>query len=198
MMEEEKRNLLYSRDVLDFVTVATEYVTLMDSLFEYSQKKFIGYTLKLLPLLYMKAQVLPDFEIEEPETLEKFVSEEEWNKVKLQLEQKMGELDTYKESMGRFEPNEENSLSENFADIYQDIKDFTSLYSTSVDELMHDAVAEAKRTFRDYWGQRLVNLLRIMHYYYHNEKLSDELGSEVDNNTENWITEQRKDEWGIE
>ncbi len=197
-MEEDKRNLLYSRDVLDFVTVATEYVTLMDSLHEYSQKKFIQYTLRLLPLMYMKAQLLPEFEISEPETLEKFVSEEEWSRVKLQLEQKLDKLDTYKENIGRFEANEENSLSENFADIFQDIKDFTSLYSTAVDELMKDAVAEVKRTFKEYWGQRLVNSLRIMHYYFHNEQLNDEVQDEVDNNTGNWITEQRKDEWGIE
>lgn len=197
-MEEEKLNLLYSKDVLDFVTVATEFTTMLDSLHEYSQQKFIKYNLRLLPLLYMKAHLLPEFEINEPEMLEKFVSEEEWSRVNLQLQQKLGELDRYKENVGRFEKNETNSLAENFADIYQDIKDFTSLYSTSVDELMYDAVAEVARTFKEYWGQRLVNSLRIMHYYYFNEKLSDEKHEEQNNNTENWITEQRKNEWGIQ
>ncbi len=196
-MDEEKRNLLYARDVLDFLAVATEYTTMMDNLHEYSQKKFIKYNLKLLPLLYMKAHLLPPFEIEEPETIEKFVSEEEWNRVKLRVEQLMDELDTYKENIGRFEANETNSLSENFADIYQDLKDFTSLYNSTVDELMHDAIAEAGRTFKEYWGQRLVNTLRIMHHYYFNEKLNEKTDNETDNNTENWLTEQRKDEWGI-
>ncbi len=196
-MDEEKRNLLYARDVLDFVAVGTEYTTMMDNLHEYSQKKFIKYNLKLLPLLYMKAHLLPPFEVEEPETIEKFVSEEEWSRVKLQVEKLMDELDTYKENVGRFEANETNSLSENFADIYQDIKDFTSLYNSTVDELMHDGIAEASRTFKEYWGQRLVNTLRIMHHYYFNEKLNDEINNKTDDNTENWLTEQRKDEWGI-
>ena len=160
-MEEEKLSVLYSKDVLDFVTVATEYITMMDSLHEYSQESFIKYNLKLLPLLYMKAHLLPELEVEEPESVEKFVSEEEWTRVKLQTKQLMGDLDDYKENLGRFEENEVNALSENFADIYQDIKDFSGLYSTSVDELMHDAVGEAMRTFKEYWGQRLVNTLRI-------------------------------------
>ncbi|MDA3867483.1 MAG: DUF5063 domain-containing protein [Salinivirgaceae bacterium] len=197
-MEEDKRNQLYGKDVLDFVTVATEYTTMLDSLHEYSQYGFIKYTLKLLPLLYMKAHLLPDFEIEEPETIEKFVSEEEWSRVKLQLEQLIGELDNYKENIGRFEENEINSLSENFADIYQDIKDFNNLYATSVDEFMRDAVAEVKRTFKEYWGQRLVNTLRIMHHYYFSKTLSRDSEREIDNNTDEWIIEQRKNEWEIE
>jgi hypothetical protein len=197
-MEEDKRNQLYGKDVLDFVTVATEYTTMLDSLHEYSQYGFIKYTLKLLPLLYMKAHLLPDFEIEEPETIEKFVSEEEWSRVKLQLEQLIGELDKYKENIGRFEENEINSLSENFADIYQDIKDFNNLYATSVDEFMRDAVAEVKRTFKEYWGQRLVNTLRIMHHYYFSKTLSRDSEREIDNNTDEWIIEQRKNEWEIE
>jgi hypothetical protein len=197
-MEEDKLSVLYSKDVLDFVTVATEYITMMDSLHEYSQESFIKYNLKLLPLLYMKAHLLPEIEVYEPETIEKFVSEEEWSRVKLQTQQLMGELDNYKENLGRFEENEVNSLSENFADIYQDIKDFSRLYSTSVDEFMQDAVGEAVRTFKEYWGQRLVNTLRIMHYYFFNEKLDSETKSGTEENTDNWLTEQRKDEWGIE
>ena len=197
-MEEEKLSVIYSKDVLDFVTVATEYITMMDSLHEYSQESFIKYNLKLLPLLYMKAHLLPELEVTEPETIEKFVSEEEWSRVKLQTKQLMGELDEYKENVGRFEENEVNALSENFADIFQDIKDFSSLYSTAVDELMKDAVAEVVRTFKEYWGQRLVNTLRIMHHYFFNEKLDSEVNEEIEENTENWLTEQRKNEWGIE
>jgi hypothetical protein len=145
-MEEDKRNQLYGKDVLDFVTVATEYTTMLDSLHEYSQYGFIKYTLKLLPLLYMKAHLLPDFEIEEPETIEKFVSEEEWSRVKLQLEQLIGELYKYIE----------------------------------------------------YWGQRLVNTLRIMHHYFFSKTLSRDSEREIDNNTDEWIIEQRKNEWEIE
>jgi hypothetical protein len=197
-MEEERLSVLYSKDVVDFVTVSTEYITMLDALHEYSQESFIKYNLKLLPLLYMKAHLLPELEVDEPETLEKFVSEEEWNRVKLQTQQLMGVLDEYKENIGRFEENEVNALSENFADIYQDIKDFVSLYSTSVDELMNDAVAEVVRTFKEYWGQRLVNTLRILHHYFYNEKLESDVKDESDESTENWLTEQRKNEWGIE
>lgn len=197
-MEETNTTAIYSKEVLDFVTISTEFNIVMDELHSYTQKQFIEYTLKLLPLLYIKAQLLPTLETEEPESIEKFVSEEEWNKIKLQIEIILGDLDTYKETIGRFEANETNAISENFADIYQDIKDFTNLYNTAVDELMKDAVAEAKRTFTEYWGQRLVNTLKILHFYNHTEELKDKKSEEVQENTEDWLTEQRKNEWEIE
>jgi len=197
-MEENTVPQIYSKEVLEFVAVATEFTIVTDELYNYSQKQFIQYAAKLLPLLYIKAQLLPDATAEDPEGIEKFVSEEEWTKIKLQVEQLMGDLDEYKENIGRFEANETNSISENFADIYQDIKDFTSLYNTAVDELMNDAVAEVKRTFSEYWGQRLVNTLRILHFYLYNEELQTDRNDDSSENTENWLTEQRKNEWEIE
>ena len=196
-MEEERRNLIYARDVLDFVTVSTEYCTLMDSLHTYTQEKFIQYTLKLLPLIYMKAQLLPDIELDDREGIEKYVSEEEWNKVNLQIHKIMDNLDQYTESAGRIDSNESSSVSENFADIYQDLRDFVYLYSTGVDEIMYDGVGEVNYSFKEYWGQRVVNLLRVLHYYCFNKKLKTELPSEV-NETEDWVIEQRKKEWGME
>lgn len=197
-MEENTVPQIYSKEVLEFVAVATEFTIVTDELYNYSQKQFIQYAAKLLPLLYIKAQLLPDATAEDPESVEKFVSEEEWTKIKLQVEQLMGDLDEYKENIGRFEANETNSISENFADIYQDIKDFTSLYNTAVDELMNDAIAEVKRTFSEYWGQRLVNTLRILHFYLYNEELQNDRNDDSSENTENWLTEQRKNEWEIE
>lgn len=197
-MEDNTTPQIYSKEVLDFVAVATEFTIVTDELFNYTQRQFIQYSLKLLPLIYMKAQLLPDVNIDDPDGIEKFVTEEEWNKIKLQVAQLLGELDDYKENIGRFEANETNSISENFADIYQDIKDFTSLYNTAVDELMNDAVAEVKRNFIDYWGQRLVNTLRMLHHYYYSEDLHDKKIDEDAENTENWLFEQRKNEWEAE
>jgi hypothetical protein len=49
------------------------------------------------------------------------------------------------------------------ADLYQDMKDFVSLYSMGVTEIMNDAVWECKMNFENYWGQILVNALRVIH-----------------------------------
>jgi hypothetical protein len=151
-MDEERRSLIYARDVLDFVTVSTEYCTMMDTLHTYSQEKFVQYALKLLPLLYLKAQLLPDLELDDREGIEKYVSEEEWNRVNFQVKKIMDNLDNYTESAGRFEANETSSISENFADIYQDLRDFVYLYSTGVDEIMYDGLGEVKLTFKEILG----------------------------------------------
>jgi len=48
-------------------------------------------------------------------------------------------------------------------DIYQDVKEFVSSYNFGNEEVMNDAVAECKSHFEEFWGQRLVNVLRAIH-----------------------------------
>ena len=55
------------------------------------------------------------------------------------------------------------SLAENFADIYQDLKNFIMLYSIGTNDIMNDALWECKMNFEQYWGQQLVNGLRALH-----------------------------------
>ena len=57
----------------------------------------------------------------------------------------------------------ESSISENIADIYQDLKDFILSYRIGTLEVMNDALGECRNNFEQYWGQRLVNGLRAIH-----------------------------------
>jgi hypothetical protein len=34
---------------------------------------------------------------------------------------------------------------------------------------MNDAIWECAKNFREYWGQRLVNILRVLHYLQYNQ-----------------------------
>ena len=56
-----------------------------------------------------------------------------------------------------------SSISENLADIYQDLKDFIMLYRTGDELVMQEALWECQENFRTYWGQKLVNGLRAVH-----------------------------------
>lgn len=55
------------------------------------------------------------------------------------------------------------SVSENILDIYQDLKDFVMAYSLGNEEVMNDSLAECRSHFVEFWGQRLVNVLRALH-----------------------------------
>ena len=49
------------------------------------------------------------------------------------------------------------SISENLADIYQDLKDFALSYRTGDEFVMQEALWECVDNFKNYWGQKLRN-----------------------------------------
>jgi hypothetical protein len=58
-MEDSFSHVVYSKNVLEFVTVSNEFCNILENCGEYTKKDFIGIALKILPLLYLKAVVLP-------------------------------------------------------------------------------------------------------------------------------------------
>ena len=56
-----------------------------------------------------------------------------------------------------------STISENIADIYQDIRDLIFSFQLGYDEVMEEAVAVCKENFELYWGQKLTNVLRALH-----------------------------------
>jgi len=166
-MEEGLKHPVYSRQVIEFVTVANEFCLFMETAGQFERLDFILKMQKLLPLLYLKGSLIPEIESVLNEGNEKFVTEQEYDFVKEQVRTHMRELDDYSEQWdpkitGSTEPVI-TSISENMADLYQDMKDFVSLYSMGITEIMNDAVWECKMNFENYWGQILVNALRVIH-----------------------------------
>jgi hypothetical protein len=167
-MEQEGYNKrIYSRNAIEFVTVANGYCHFIEQVNTYLPGKALTTARKILPLLYLKASMLPDVEKILDEATEKFVTELDYNLLLQKWMQKLGENDSYREV---FDPGKEStdeileaSISENLLDIYQDIKDFVSLYSLGNEEVMNDALSECLFQFKEYWGQKLVNVLRAIH-----------------------------------
>ncbi len=203
MMEEQFEHLVYSRNVIEFVTVGREFCNWLENVQEQDRKIFTGTALKILPLLYLKASVLPKSENMLDDFLESFVTEEDYEFVRHHVMHKMGRFDDYLEvftaDMQRSDAPLSSMVSENMADIYQDIKNFLLNYRTAVTEIMNDALVELIRQFELYWGQRLVNVLRALHQvYYGGEDLEEaDESDEKDGlpNSENWIISQRQKDW---
>jgi hypothetical protein len=169
-MENELKGTVYSKNVIEFVTVASEYCAFVENAVNVKKFEFIDKNLKLLSLLYLKTLVLPKVEQIHEEGNEKFVTEVDWQYVKNGIEIILGNddvyLDFFDDDMKELPEPSTHSISENFADIYQDLKDFLNIYQLGIDDLMNDAIYECCQSFKQYWGFKIVNSLRMLHRIY--------------------------------
>jgi hypothetical protein len=206
-MEESFSHVVYSKDVIEFVTVAGEFCNFLENTEQYLKKDFISISLKVLPLLYLKASVLPETEEElENEFIDKAVDEGMYQFILNVVRNKMGQHDDYLEvftaDMQHSDMPLTATVSEDLADIYQDIKNFIESYKTAVTEIMNDALFELRNNFELYWGQRLVNTLRALHnVYYSGDDLTDEAQKKQEEekqkqrNTDEWIISKVQKMW---
>jgi hypothetical protein len=167
MREEELNQLVYSKNVIEFVTVANEYCLFVENNTNFTRPDFIDRAHKIFPLLYLKACLLPVINDENIEAPEKFVSEVDYNFLLNKLSSKLGQFDSYQEVFDEgiqfSETSVGASLAENICDIYQDLKDFLLTFRLGSVEIMTDALWECQNNFSNYWGQKLVNGLRALH-----------------------------------
>ncbi len=204
-MEDTFEHVVYSKNVLEFVTVSNEFCNILEQTGEYQKKDFIGITLKILPLLYLKALVLPGTEEElTDEFIDKVVDEGLYQHILNSVKLKMGQHDDYLEvftaDMQHSDMPLTATISEDLADIYQDIKNFIEAYKTAVTEIMNDALYELTNNFELYWGQKLVNTLRALHnVYYSGDELKDEEPADNEDagkrNTDEWIISKVQKMW---
>jgi hypothetical protein len=172
------KEIAFSKNVVEFVTVANEYCSFVENITELEKDNMIDKSVKLLSLLYLKANLLPESEQISDEPNEKFVTEFDWQFVRNGIEVLLTDddkyLDFYDSEMNETAEPVSSSISENMADIYQDIKDFLNIYKLGNEELSNDAIHECYVNFRDYWGFRLVNSLRIFHYLIYKKNKEDQ------------------------
>ncbi|MEA4981309.1 MAG: DUF5063 domain-containing protein [Paludibacter sp.] len=160
-------HIVYSPQVIDFVTVAAETCLFLEHATDLSREEFVSKGAKILALLYLKAAVLEIPERVYEDMTERFVSEEDYNDVKGQLELLLGEKDSYLET---FHPDMSLSdtpiaafISENLTDVYQELKDFAANYQLADTDVMNDALVTCLETFGEHWGQKALNALRALH-----------------------------------
>lgn len=167
MPEEQFNQLVYSKQVVEFVTVANEYCKFVEAAGLMDTRDLLSKIQKILPLVYLKATLLPEFESSEESSLDKYVTEVDYSYLQQRIQNLLGEYDDYHEvfdaDMQFSEVPLTASISENLADIYQDLKDFVMSYRTGDEQVMEEALWECTENFRNFWGQKLVNNLRAIH-----------------------------------
>lgn len=159
--------LIYNKNVIEFITVAKEYAGLVEKSRSIPREKFMQAGLRLIPLLYLKTIMLPD--IEEPDFYytEKFVDENSWTHVQNSVAVCLADFDEYVEvqddNISRSVDYLNMSLSEIYADVYQDIGDVLGAYQLLDDDIFTPALYLCKSNFSAFWGTRLLTLLSHLH-----------------------------------
>jgi len=198
MSEEGLNSIAYSKNVIEFITVANEFCSFLERSEDLETVDFLSRLQKILPLLYLKASLLPEFEFEAEDDLEKFVTEVDYSMIQQKILQHTGANDDYQEvfisGMQFSESALTASISENVADIYQDMKDLVMSFRMLNDEVMEQAVWECKNNFAQYWGQSLVNCLRAVHNLIYSENNRDDQETEKKQQTES-KNKNRKPDW---
>jgi len=199
-----KSDPAYSRNVVEFVAVANEYCKYAEHASEIKGDEMLRILQRLLPFLYLKASLLPKLEPFFEDGNEKFIKESDWFRIHDTFKEKFGTandyLEVFDEKINDSEGPVTSSLSENMADMYQDLKDFLLLYQTGTSEVMNDAIWQCRMNFEDFWGQKLVNSMRAIHkFIYSGEEIqrkeNDTDENETKRNTSDWFISRRQKEF---
>ena len=98
---------------------------------------------------------------------ERFVSECEYDALRQSIAHTLGTddayLEVYMEDMRYSDEPITAYISEDIADIYQEIKDLACNYQTCNERVMNDALVNCLEAFDQHWGQKLLNVLRPLH-----------------------------------
>lgn len=198
-----ENDIIFSKNIIEFVTVAKEFCIFVENAKSESKFDFISKSQKLLSLLYVKASLIPEITETFDEHTEKFLSEEDWNNIQQQVAEKLGSHEIFLEVLEPIVQYSDDkisvSLSEIFADIYQNLIDFLTLFRIGSNEQMQDATWECKNSFEQYWGPRLLSALTAIHsILYSEDELTDDEFSSPNNdniNTDDWIISKRQNDW---
>lgn len=179
---EEREQVIFNRNTVEFVTVAAEFCAYLERAETLRQREFVDTILKILPLLYIKASMLPECEVMSDDEPENFVTEDDYEVLRYSLSALLAGKDDYLEvfmqDMAYSDTPIARCISEDLADIYQDVKNFVSVFQLGFDATMHDSLAICRENFALYWGQTLVNTMRALHSVKYSLASTDEENTE--------------------
>ncbi len=160
----------YSSEMVDLVTISNSFCQFLEQLDSEDGKAFIVQSVKLLSGVYAALIKLEGTEpVYEPGG-EQTVTEQSWSavfqKISILLRAHNDILRQVEDA--EFDRSElvTHTISEDMADVYQELRDFTTIYSRGIEEFMNDAAWELKERFAEHWGKKLLRALTALHELY--------------------------------
>ena len=189
-----KLDFLVAPQTKDFVKLCRKYFEYLETLPDKQITDFWAVQLRMLSDIYDEILKVPAIDARYEADVEKFVTERGYKKIFDNLLTFIGTMDKFPDFTDLSHPGAfkvlEVSLSEILTDIYQELKDFVSLYETGTLENMNDAIAECVETFERFWGVKLLTAMRIIHInLYQNRYAESKKPSRLDEEPEELIDE---------
>ncbi len=157
---------VYQQAVLQFVRAANELVGWLEQP-PPDASRLIREGREHLSSVYHLALFLHPQEAVYEEGIEREVTEQDWAMVYHAVARVLGPRNSYLRMAGEDEYDRSDlvthTISEDLADIYQELRDFTAVYSSGTEELMNDAVWQVSEAFREHWGTKLLLALTALH-----------------------------------
>lgn len=191
-------SIIFDKNTVEFVTVSAEFCGFLERIPQMMDRNsFIDKSLKLFPLLYLKASLLPKAVRMDDFPPETFVTEGDYERIRASVAQLMGSdddyLDVFLDDMAYSETPIKQEISETLADVYQPLKDFVCVYQMGLEHTMNDALAICREQFAEFWGQRLLNVMRALHdvkyksHTYDDEAMPEESDEDSENGSEEFL-----------
>ena len=151
---------------LAFIALANEYCRALERAADYeSREDFVAAMLKLLPRLYIS---MSDLE-RDPYAdayIESALEEDVYELMRTRVAMLMGEEDTYLEvfveDMKYSDTPITASISENLADLYQELFNLIHSVQDALTETQHEMLCQCRMNAENYWSQTLCNVLRAL------------------------------------
>ncbi|MCK9447842.1 MAG: DUF5063 domain-containing protein [Bacteroidales bacterium] len=155
------------RTILETVSIADEYCKFLNKVSKHRMDDFFRTLRGLVPLLYVRGMLLPDIQPEHPEANERFMTEEEWDQMFTSLRVYLADQDEFT-YLSKNEYGQDailtGSIAEHLTDVYQDLSDFVLLFKKPSLSARENAIHECKSLFESHWGNRLAQLLPVLHH----------------------------------
>ena len=165
---------ILSRNSLSLIAMANEYCHEIEVALDKEREDFVTTMLKLLPRIYIViSDVVEKENNEDLLYIDSYLYEDAYNKAKENVYCLLGEDDVYlevfEEDMKYSDTPIAATISENLADIYQELYNFVMTLQNAPTEVAGDVIYALKDSFKSYWGQTLVNVMRALHNLSYNE-----------------------------
>jgi len=170
MNTEEK--VIYSRQVVEFAASANEFCKYLEGTKDINGIELLKVMQRILPLIYLRASLLPLLDPLLEDANEKTVTEFDWTRMHDNLLSKIGNNDPFPVVVTTGDPSDglyTGSIAESLTDVYQDLKDFIVSYKSGNEEVMNDAIWEVLMNFEEFWGRKLLNVLLAIHTVLYSE-----------------------------
>ena len=166
-MSNKQVDIVKQENVQDLIYWCAAIVVYLERMDEPTREDFTNKMLCYLPLLYVKTKQLPTIQALLDGEPERFVTEIDYNSIQQKVAGIFGSDDAYLEvfveEMQYSDEPITAFISENIADIYQELRDLCCNFQIDDQEVQNDALYAYLESFEQHWGQKLLNVLRPLH-----------------------------------